>query len=516
MEYNFKKIEKKWQDYWEKNETYKVLEDLDKEKYYVLDMFPYPSGAGLHVGHPLGYIASDIYARYKKSKGFNVLHPMGYDSFGLPTEQYAIQTGIHPEIATKKNTNRYREQLNQIGFSYDWSREILTSDPKYYKWTQWIFKKLFESYYCNTENKALPISELIREFERNGNTEVKSACDEDTPKFSSIEWNNFSELEKQNVLLKYRLAFLSETSVNWCEGLGTVLANDEVKEGVSERGGFPVEQKLMRQWCLRITAYADRLISGLEDIDWPESIKDIQKNWIGKSKGALVDFKIENSEFKIEVFTTRPDTIFGVNFLVLSPEHVLVEELTTATQKKNVLDYLNKAKLKSEKERQADKSVSGVFTGSFAIHPFTKQKVAIWIGEYVLATYGTGAVMGVPCGDQRDWDFAMYFNIKVINIFKDIDVSEKANDDRDVFITNSDFLNGLESKEAILEAINHLEKSSCGQSKTNYRLRDAVFSRQRYWGEPFPVYYIDNTPYILGDKKHVVLPKVDKYLPTSS
>jgi len=516
MEYNFKKIEKKWQDYWEKKETYKVLEDLNKEKYYVLDMFPYPSGAGLHVGHPLGYIASDIYARYKKSKGFNVLHPMGYDSFGLPTEQYAIQTGIHPEIATKKNTNRYRKQLNQIGFSYDWSREILTSDPKYYKWTQWIFKQLFESYYCNKKNKALPISELIREFETIGNTEVNSSCDEDTNSFSSIEWNDFSEQEKQNILLKYRLAFLSETSVNWCEGLGTVLANDEVKEGVSERGGFPVEQKLMRQWSLRITAYANRLISGLEDIDWPESIKDIQKNWIGKSKGALVDFKIENSEFKIEVFTTRPDTIFGVNFLVLSPEHVLVEELTTDPQKKNVLDYLNKAKLKSEKERQSDKSVSGVFTGSFAIHPFTKQKVAIWIGEYVLATYGTGAVMGVPCGDQRDWNFAMYFNIKIINIFKDVDVSEKANEERDVVITNSDFLNGLESREAILEVINQLEKSSSGKSKTSYRLRDAVFSRQRYWGEPFPIYYIDNTPYILGDKKYVILPKVDKYLPTST
>ena len=516
MEYNFKVFEKKWQDYWRENETYVVSEDKNKAKYYILDMFPYPSGAGLHVGHPLGYIASDIFARYKKLKGFNVLHPMGYDSFGLPTEQYAIQTGVHPEIATKNNTDRYRKQLDRIGFSYDWTREIQTSDPNYYKWTQWIFKQLFDSYYCNTAEKALHISELIKEFERNGNVDVKSSCDEDTPSFNSTEWNKFSALQKQNILLKYRLAFLSETSVNWCEGLGTVLANDEVKEGLSERGGFPVEQKLMKQWSLRITAYADRLISGLDTINWSDSIKDIQRNWIGKSKGASVSFDVEDSENKIEVFTTRPDTIFGVNFIVLSPEHPLVSQLTIDSQKQAVIAYVNKAKSKSERDRQIDKSVSGVFTGSYAIHPFTKEKVAVWIGEYVLATYGTGAVMGVPCGDQRDWDFATYFNIKIINVFEGADISEKANEDKNVLITNSDFLNGLSSKQAIIKVIQELEKSKYGVEKTTYRLRDAVFSRQRYWGEPFPVYYKDDIAYIIDEDKHVILPKIDKYLPTST
>ena len=516
MEYNFKAIEKKWQDYWEKNETYKVLEDSTKEKYYVLDMFPYPSGSGLHVGHPLGYIASDIYARYKRSKGFNVLHPMGYDSFGLPTEQYAIQTGIHPAIATRENTDRYRKQLDQIGFSYDWSREIQTSHSSYYKWTQWIFKQLFASYYCNGRNKAIPISELISDFKKTGNTKTNAACNESTPQFSASEWNNFSEKFKEKILLHYRLAFLSETRVNWCQGLGTVLANDEVKDGLSERGGHPVEQKLMKQWSLRITAYADRLISGLETVDWSDSIKDIQTNWIGKSNGVSLSFNIENSNDKVEVFTTRPDTIFGVNFMVLSPEHLLVESLTKASQKKDVNTYVEKTKLKSERDRQADKSISGVFTGSYAIHPFTKEKVAIWIGEYVLASYGTGAVMAVPCGDQRDWDFANHFGIEILNIFEDIDVSERAYESKNASITNSDFLNGLSVKKAMNLAICKIEEEEFGNGKVNYRLRDAVFSRQRYWGEPFPVFYKDNMPYILDNDKHVALPPVDKYLPTSS
>ena len=516
MEYNFNEVEKRWQKYWRKKGTYRVTEDATKEKYYVLDMFPYPSGAGLHVGHPLGYIASDVFARYKRSKGFNVLHPMGFDSFGLPTEQYAIQTGIHPAIATQDNIERYRKQLNQIGFSYDWSREVQTSSPNYYKWTQWIFKQLFDSYYCNNEDKAIQISELILDFEKNGNKQSNAVCDENTPEFSASEWNNFSEKEQEKILLNYRLSFLSDTRVNWCEGLGTVLANDEVKDGLSERGGFPVEQKLMKQWSLRITAYADRLISGLDTVDWSESIKEIQKNWIGKSKGASVSFKVEDSEDRIEVFTTRPDTIFGVNFMVLSPEHELVEKLTISSQKENVESYVKKAKLKSERERQADKSVSGVFTGSFAIHPFTGNKVAIWIGEYVIATYGTGAVMAVPCGDQRDWDFATHFGIEIINIFDGVDISENANEEIDVFIANSDFLNGLPAKKAIQKAIEEIEKGGFGEGKINYRLRDAIFSRQRYWGEPFPVYYKDETAYILEDDKHITLPKVDKYLPTSS
>ena len=516
MDYNFKALEKKWQDYWREEETYKASEDNNKEKFYVLDMFPYPSGAGLHVGHPLGYIASDIFARYKRLKGFNVLHPMGYDSFGLPTEQYAIQTGIHPATATKQNIARYRKQLDQIGFSYDWSREIQTSDPNYYRWTQWIFKQLFDSFYCNERDKAIEIKELILDFEKAGNTKTNAACDEGVSKFSAVDWHNFSDEEKEKILLNYRLAFLSETWVNWCEELGTVLANDEVKDGLSERGGYPVEQKLMKQWSLRITAYADRLISGLENLDWSESIKDIQKNWIGKSKGATVIFYIEGSTDKIDVFTTRPDTIFGVNFIVLSPEHPLVEQLTVPSQKANVTEYVNKAKLKSERDRQAEKSISGVFTGSYAIHPFTKEKVAIWIGEYVLATYGTGAVMAVPCGDQRDRDFANYFDIEVLNIFKDIDVSENAYEDKNASITNSEFLDGLSVNKAINVAILKIEEGGFGEGKTNYRLRDAIFSRQRYWGEPFPVFYKGDIPYILDKDKYVTLPKIDKYLPTAS
>ena len=516
MNYNFKVLEKKWQDYWKKNNSYKVNEDYSREKYYVLDMFPYPSGAGLHVGHPIGYIASDIFARYKKSKGFNVLHPMGYDSFGLPTEQYAIQTGIHPASATKENTDRYRKQLDKIGFSYDWSREIQTSDTKYYKWTQWIFKQFFDSYYCKGRDKAVEIKSLISDFKKTGNTKTHAACNDNTPKFSAIQWNNYSKNEQEDILLNYRLAFLSETWVNWCEELGTVLANDEVKDGLSERGGYQVKQKLMKQWSLRITAYADRLISGLETIDWSDSIKEIQKNWIGKSMGASVCFKLENSNDIIDVFTTRPDTIFGVNFMVLAPEHELVNTITITKQKNLVEDYLSTVKLKSERDRQSEKKVSGVFTGAYAIHPFTKEKVEVWVGDYVLASYGTGAVMAVPCGDQRDWDFATYFGIKIINIFEGVDVSKKANEDKNVTITNSDFLNGLTVKRAINLAICKIEDGDFGMGTTNYRLRDAVFSRQRYWGEPFPVYFKGEVPYLLDDNKHVTLPKVDKYLPTSS
>ena len=515
MQYDFKKIEKKWQKYWKDNNTFQVFEDSSKEKFYVLDMFPYPSGSGLHVGHPLGYIASDIYSRYKKNKGYNVLHPMGYDSFGLPTEQYAIQTGIHPKVATEKNSNRYREQLDKLGFSFDWSREFKTSDPSYYKWTQWIFKQLFNSYYCDIDNKARPISELIKEFEINGNINVQSPCDENTPSFTSNEWVNFSNERQQELLLCYRLAYLSESMVNWCPELGTVLANDEVKEGRSERGGYLVEQKKMKQWSLRITAYADRLNEGLNKIDWTDSLKEMQRNWIGKSKGVTMVFATENHH-SIEVFTTRPDTLFGVSFLVLSPEHKLAEILTTKDQDKEVSDYLKISKLKSERERQSEKKISGVFTGSYAIHPFTNNKIEIWIADYVLASYGTGAVMAVPCGDQRDWLFANHYKINIINIFKDIDVSKSAFEGKDAFINNSDFLDNLSCSEAIDLSIAHIVKKGIGKEKINYRLRDAVFSRQRYWGEPFPVFYQNNLPYLINGDGPVTLPEIDKYLPTES
>ncbi|MEO9533741.1 MAG: leucine--tRNA ligase [Crocinitomicaceae bacterium] len=660
MEYNFREIETKWQKYWAENKTFAAADNSDKPKYYGLSMFPYPSGAGLHVGHPLGYIASCIYARYKKLQGFNVLHPMGYDSFGLPAEQYAIQTGQHPAITTEENIARYRTQLDKIGFSFDWDREVRTSDPAYYKWTQWIFKQLYNSWYNKTADKASPISELIIQFEKAGNADVNAVHDHDSI-FSASEWHAFSEEEKQKTLMNYRLTFLADSWVNWCPALGTVLANDEIKDGVSERGGHPVEQKLMRQWSMRITAYAERLINDLKTVDWSDSIKEQQRNWIGKSVGASVSFKVlppslstgkgeqnpgyltgnpaisktllerakemrakptkaeeilwkelkgkklefkfrrqhpidnfipdfvcltkrliievdgeihlnqqeddqkrtekleslgykvlrfENSEiindlnsvvksiqnhlvelpsiseevlptgkeagWEIEVFTTRPDTIFGVSFMVLAPEHDLVDSITTAEFKDAIAEYKKQASLKTERDRQADvKNITGQNTGAFAIHPFTGEKIQIWIADYVLAGYGTGAVMAVPCGDQRDWDFAKHFDIPIKNIFKDTDISEAAYAEKDVVITDSDFLSDLPCKKAIKLAIYEIEKRGFGKGQTNYRLRDAVFSRQRFWGEPFPVYYKGHTPYVLEDDKlPVTLPEVDAYLPT--
>jgi len=515
MEYTFNQIETKWRQFWAENKTFKAEDNSDKPKYYGLDMFPYPSGAGLHVGHPLGYIASDIYARYKRLLGFNVLHPMGYDSFGLPAEQYAIQTGQHPAITTDKNLARYRDQLDKIGFSFDWDRQVQTSSPEYYKWTQWIFKQIFASWYNSDTNKAQDISDLIVIFENDGNSDVNAVCDE-VDVFTAEQWNEFSEEKQREILMSYRLTYLADSWVNWCPQLGTVLANDEIKDGVSERGGFPVEQKLMRQWSMRISAYADRLISGLDTVDWTDSIKEQQKNWIGKSVGASVEFKIENREDAIAVFTTRPDTVFGVNFMVLAPEHDLVDELTTDEFKEGVADYKKQASLKTERDRQADvKNITGQFTGAYAIHPFTGDKVQIWIGDYVLVGYGTGAVMAVPCGDQRDWDFANHFNIEIKNIFEGVDISEKAYTEKEGKICNSDFLNGLKVKKAIKLAIYEIEKREIGKGQTNYRLRDAVFSRQRYWGEPFPVYYKGETPYLVDDAKlPVTLPEVDAYLPT--
>ena len=532
MEYEFKKIEEKWRGFWAKHQTYQVKEDANKPKFYVLDMFPYPSGAGLHVGHPLGYIASDIFARYKKLEGYNVLHPMGYDSFGLPAEQYAIQTGQHPAITTEENIARYRFQLDQLGFNYDWSREVRTSSPTYYKWTQWIFKQLFDCYYDDKLNKAVRVSALISIFENDGNSGV-SACTEYDTVFTAAQWKAFSEAEKEDVLQAYRIAYLADSWVNWCPALGTVLANDEVVNGVSERGGFPVEQKLMRQWSMRIKAYAERLLNGLDTLDWTDSIKEQQRNWIGKSQGCSVRFSLYNQveeenpvissnsaklnkESFIEVFTTRPDTIFGVSFMVLAPEHHLVDVITTEEQREEIEAYIKTAALKSERDRQADvKNISGAFTGAYVLHPFTREKIPIWIGDYVLASYGTGAVMAVPCGDQRDWDFANHFNIPIKNIFKDIDISASAYDEKDAVITDSDFLNDLTCKEAIVKAVGAIEERALGKGKTNYRLRDAVFSRQRYWGEPFPVYYENGLPKLVGDESlPVELPEVDAYLPT--
>jgi leucyl-tRNA synthetase len=515
MEYNFREIENKWRRFWADNKTFKVTEDLSKPKYYVLDMFPYPSGAGLHVGHPLGYIASDIYARYKRLQGFNVLHPMGYDSFGLPAEQYAIQTGQHPAITTEENIARYRDQLDKIGFSFDWDREVRTSSPEYYKWTQWIFKQLFDCYYDNNTNKAERISKLEAEFKANGNAKV-NACSDCETIFSAEQWNQFDEKQKEELLQEYRLAYLADSWVNWCSALGTVLANDEIVNGVSERGGHPVEQKLMRQWSMRIKAYAERLLTGLETVDWTDSIKDQQRNWIGKSIGCSIEFQIENSESKIEVFTTRPDTIFGVSFMVLAPEHDLVDQITTPEFAAQIAEYKKSASLKSARDREADvKNITGQNTGAFAIHPFTGEKIQIWIGDYVLVSYGTGAVMSVPCGDQRDFDFAKHFGIEIKNIFENVDISEAAYTEKAGKIANSDFLNGLEVKAAMKKAIEAIEGKGLGTGKTNYRLRDAVFSRQRYWGEPFPIFYKDGLPYLVDDKNlPITLPEVDKYLPT--
>ena len=517
MQYNFKEIEDKWQDYWAKNETFKANNASDKPKYYVLDMFPYPSGAGLHVGHPLGYIASDIYARYKRHKGFNVLHPQGYDSFGLPAEQYAIQTGQHPAKTTEENIKTYRRQLDQIGFSFDWSREVRTSNPAYYKWTQWIFIQLFNSWYNLDSDKAEDISTLIYIFEKEGNISVNAPCDNEIQEFTSVQWEAFSKKEQEEIVLQYRLTFLSDTEVNWCPELGTVLANDEIVNGVSERGGFPVVRKKMTQWSMRISAYAQRLLDGLKSIDWPQPLKDSQTNWIGRSQGAMVSFKIDSHDEIIDVFTTRPDTIFGVSFMTLAPEHDLVSKITTETQKNGVQNYIKATAKRSERERMADvKTISGVFTGAYAIHPFSGEKVQIWIGDYVLAGYGTGAVMAVPCGDQRDYDFAKHFKIPIPNIFEGVDISEQAHTDKEgTIIANSDFLSGLSYKKALKLSIYELEKQEIGYGKVNYRLRDAVFSRQRYWGEPFPVYYIDGMPQMI-DETHlpIVLPEVEKYLPT--
>jgi len=519
MNYDFTEIEAKWQKYWAENQTFKAVNNSDKEKFYVLDMFPYPSGAGLHVGHPLGYIASDIYARYKRHKGFNVLHPMGYDSFGLPAEQYAIQTGQHPAITTETNIARYREQLDKIGFSFDWSREVRTSNPDYYKWTQWIFIQLFNSWYNNDSNKAEDIATLVSIFEKEGNATVNAVSDENIVAFTAEEWKAFDTKKQQEILLQYRLTYLADTEVNWCPALGTVLANDEIVNGVSERGGHPVIRKKMTQWSMRISAYAQRLLDDLATVDWPQPLKDSQTNWIGRSQGASAVFKVKGHDAVIDVFTTRPDTIFGVSFMTLAPEHELVSKITTPEQKAEVEAYIEATAKRSERERMADvKTISGVFTGAFAEHPFTKEPIPIWIGDYVLAGYGTGAVMAVPCGDQRDYDFAKHFNISIPNIFEGVDISEEAFADKEkTIIANSDFLNGLPYKKAMKLAIYELEKIGQGKGKINYRLRDAVFSRQRYWGEPFPVYYVDGMPQMI-DAKHlpIALPEVEKYLPTET
>ncbi|MDQ6529004.1 leucine--tRNA ligase [Flavobacterium sp. LHD-85] len=533
MKYNPNEIEAKWQKYWAESQTFAAKNNSEKPKHYVLDMFPYPSGAGLHVGHPLGYIASDVYSRFKRHQGFNVLHPMGYDSFGLPAEQYAIQTGQRPEDTTRVNIDGgvdkegkqiagYRKQLDKIGFSFDWAREVRTSNPDYYKHTQWIFIQLFNSWYCRKQGQAFDIKDLVTVFEESGNALVEAVCDDNVAIFTADEWKSYSDDRKEKILLQYRMTYLAETEVNWCPGLGTVLANDEIVNGVSERGGFPVIRKKMTQWSMRISAYAERLLQGLNDIDWSESIKESQRNWIGKSVGALVTFNVKNHDEVIEVFTTRPDTIFGVTFMTLAPEHDLVAKITTPEQKEAVEAYIEKTAKRSERERMADvKTISGVFTGAYAEHPFTKEPIPVWIGDYVLAGYGTGAVMAVPCGDERDYAFANFFKgqngmQEIKNIFANVDISEAAYGSKDnVEIANSDFLNGLNYKEATQKAIAELEKLGQGTGKTNYRLRDAVFSRQRYWGEPFPVYYVNGLPKMI-ETQHlpIILPEVEKYLPT--
>ena len=516
MEYNFKSIEQKWQSYWKENAIYKVETDKSKPKFYVLDMFPYPSGAGLHVGHPLGYIASDIYSRYKRLQGFNVLHPMGYDAYGLPAEQYAIQTGQHPEITTKKNINRYREQLDKIGFCYDWDREIKTCEPEYYKWTQWAFIKMFDSWYCQRADAAKPISMLVDIFNEQGNAKVKAACTE-TPIFTAEEWKSYDEKKQQEILMNYRIAYLADISVNWCPQLGTVLANDEVSEGLSVRGGFPVEQKVMRQWSLRVSAYAQRLLDGLDKIDWTDSLKETQRNWIGRSEGAEMDFAIADSDITMTVFTTRADTTFGVTFMVLAPESDYVKQITTAEQKAEVEAYLDAVKRRTERERISDRKVSGVFSGAYAINPFTGDKIPVWISDYVLAGYGTGAIMAVPAHDSRDYAFAKHFGLPIIPVIEGCDVSEESFDAKDGIMCNSGFLNGLQVKEAIAKAKVYIAEKGIGKVKVNYRLRDAIFSRQRYWGEPFPVYYKEGMPYTLDmDKLPLLLPEISTYLPTET
>ena len=517
MDYNFREVEKRWQEAWKKQNVYHVEEDASKPKFYVLDMFPYPSGAGLHVGHPLGYIASDIYARFKRQKGFNVLHPMGYDAFGLPAEQYAIQTGQHPAITTRQNIARYREQLDKIGFSFDWDRQVITADPKYYKWTQWVFIQLFNSYYCNKCDKARPIRELVEFFAKQGTQGLDAACTKPLS-FTADEWNAMSVKEQQTTLLNYRLAYIADTWVNWCPKLGTVLANDEVVNGVSERGGYPVERKLMKQWILRVSAYAERLLKGLETLEWSDSIKEIQRNWIGRSEGAFIRFKIENNENTLDIFTTRPDTIFGVSFMVMCPEHALIEQITTPEQKAEVDKYVYWARNRSETERQTDvKKVSGVFTGAYAINPFTNERIPIWIAEYVLAGYGTGGIMAVPAHDSRDYAFAKHFNLPIREVIGGGDISKEAFETKDGTCVNSGFITGMSVKEGGKAIIEKVKEMGIGYGTVNYRLRDAIFSRQRYWGEPFPIYYKDGVPYALPeDKLPLLLPEVDKYLPTET
>ncbi len=526
MEYNFREIEPKWQKYWVEHQTYKVVENNSKEKFYVLNMFPYPSGAGLHVGHPLGYIASDIYARYKRLQGFNVLNPMGYDAYGLPAEQYAIQTGQHPAVTTAANINRYREQLDKIGFCFDWDREVRTCDPAYYHWTQWAFQKMFDSYYCNDRQQARPIEELIKAFDKKGTESLNVACSEEL-RFTAEEWKAMDEKKRQETLMNYRIAYLGETMVNWCPKLGTVLANDEVVDGVSERGGYPVVQKKMRQWCLRVSAYAQRLLNGLDTVDWTDSLKETQRNWIGRSEGTEVQFKIKDSDKEFTIFTTRADTMFGVTFMVLAPESEWVPEVTTEGQKTEVEAYLDATKKRTERERIADRRVTGVFSGSYAINPFTGENIPIWISDYVLAGYGTGAIMAVPAHDSRDYAFAKHFNLPIIPLVEGCDVSEESFDAKEGIVTNSprtgvtpyiDFsLNGLTIKEAIAATKEYVKTHGLGRVKVNYRLRDAIFSRQRYWGEPFPVYYKGNMPYMIPeDCLPLELPEVSKFLPTES
>ncbi len=518
-EYNHKTIEHKWQNYWAQHKVFKAEVTPDKPKYYVLDMFPYPSGSGLHVGHPLGYIASDIVSRYKRNKGFNVLHPMGFDAFGLPAEQYAIQTGQHPAITTEQNLKRYKDQLKGIGLSYDWEKEVQTCDPKYYKWTQWIFSKLFDSWYNKDTDKAEPIDSLITAFAKNGNQKINAACDDDTPSFDAAHWNSLSEIDQAELLLKYRLTYPADALVNWCPELGTVLANDEVKDGFSERGGFPVERKKMRQWMMRITAYADRLVENLGKLNWSESMKDMQTNWIGKSYGCELDFKVVNKDITLTCFTTRPDTTFGVSYMVLAPEHELIPELTTNAQKEEVDAYVQKAINRSERERQAEvKTVSGVFTGSYVTNPFTNEQVPLWIADYVLAGYGTGVVMAVPSSDDRDFRFATHFSLPVNRVIEGTENLEDPTEIKHGKMINSGFITGMDSKDAAMAATEHAEKEGFGKAKINYRLRDAVFSRQRYWGEPVPIYFAeDGIPHLIPENElPLELPPVDEYLPTAS